>query len=150
MDKKVLPLDPAGGRRGSAPRPPFRLALRALAMVRRPPLANPGPANVDNVTVHLSNGITAWLSASRSVVKQCGQLSDVSALLLPVLSMLSSVVLSSSRGRFDATPSSSSSSSSSMSVSSAATSVVLHDDGTSVSYRTQTSSNCQNYNTITV
>ena len=28
-----LPLDPAGG---SAPRPPFRLALRALSMVRPP------------------------------------------------------------------------------------------------------------------
>ena len=35
----ALPLDPAGG---SAPRPPFRLALRSLAMV--PPLANPGSA----------------------------------------------------------------------------------------------------------
>jgi len=35
----ALPLDPDGG---SAPRPPFRLALCALAMV--PPLANPGSA----------------------------------------------------------------------------------------------------------
>jgi len=35
-----LPLDPAGG---SAPRPRYRLALRALAIV--PPLANPGSAD---------------------------------------------------------------------------------------------------------
>ena len=38
----ALPLDPTGG---SAPRPPFRLALRALAMVA-PPLANHGSATV--------------------------------------------------------------------------------------------------------
>jgi len=45
MYKKLSPgallLDPAGG--SARPRLPFRLALRALAMVR-PPLANPGSA----------------------------------------------------------------------------------------------------------
>jgi len=48
----ALPLDPAGG-------PPFRLALRALAMI--PPLANPGSATEPKdaqMTVHM--GCNAW------------------------------------------------------------------------------------------